>query len=252
MKLYKNILYIITSILLFSSCGSKKEMIYLQGIEELKDHSERNYTPVLKSDDKLRIIISSIDNIAVVPFNLFIPTGLNATGSSVLQTYLIAKDGSIEFPQLGKLYLAGLTRLKAIELLKGKLKPFIINPVVNIEILNFKVSILGEVNNPGVYPVDSERVSILDAISRAGDLTVYGMRKNILVARETGEGITHYRVDITSNSIFDSPVYFLQQNDMVYIEPNQAKINSSKNSSTTGIIFSATSLLVTVIALILR
>jgi len=252
MKLFRAILPIIISVFLFYSCGSRKEIVYLQGIDELKNNIETSYTPILKSDDKLLISISSLDNTAVAPFNLFLPSGGSSTDGSVLQAYLIAKDGSIEFPQLGKLHLAGLTRLQTIELLKEKLKPFVADAVVNIELLNFKISVLGEINNPGVYPIDSERITLLDAISKAGDLTVYGIRKNILVIRETEQGVDHYRVDLTSASLFDSPVYFLQQNDVVYIEPNQAKMNSSKNSSTTGIIFSATSLLVTVIALILR
>jgi polysaccharide export outer membrane protein len=173
-------------------------------------------------------------------------------GTPQLQTYLIAKDGSIDYPQLGQLELAGLTRLQAQELLKNKLKPFLVNPIVNLRLLNFKVTVLGEVKRPGTYDVQNERITVLEALGLAGDLTVYGTRQNVLVVREAGIGKTYERIDLTSSKLFDSPIYYLQQNDVVYIEPNQPKVNSSTNSSTNGIIISAVSLLLTIISITLR
>ena len=133
-------------------------MVYFQDAELLESkESFMNYTPLFKADDKLSITVSALDNSAAAPFNLpvagFNLNGTSALGNQALQTYLIAKDGSIEFPQLGKLYVDGLSRLENIELLKDKLGPYLVDPVVNIQLLNFKVTVLGEVKRPGSFTI---------------------------------------------------------------------------------------------------
>ena len=162
------LILLITSFLILNSCASKKDLVYFQGVDALELTNNLNYTPLLKADDKLSITVASLDNEAAIPFNLPV-ISYNATGNFVagtpqLQTYLIAKDGSIDYPQLGQLQLAGLTRLQAQELLKNKLKPFLVNPIVNLRLLNFKVTVLGEVKRPGTYDVQNERITVLEAL----------------------------------------------------------------------------------------
>lgn len=238
--------------IVISSCASKKDLIYFQGVDKKEEVVNKDYTPVLKADDQLSIAVSALDPITAVPFNTFEPTLTATSNVSKLQSYLIAKDGTIEFPQLGTLHLAGLTRIEAVAMLKDKLAPFLVSPTVNIQILNFTVTVLGEVKKPGAYQIKDERISVLDAIGLAGDLSIHGTRNNVLVIRETETGKVFERIDLTSPSVFDSPVYYLAQNDVVYIEPNKPKINSSSSSSITGVWISITSLLITITTLIIR
>ena len=236
---------------LISSCASKKDLVYFQGVDQIEESVNTDYTPVLKADDKLSITIAAMDPIAAIPYNNFEPM-LSATGQSELQSYLIAKNGTIEFPQLGTLQIAGLTRLELIAMLQDKLAPFLVKPTVNVQLLNFKVTVLGEVKRPGAFQLKNERITVLDAIGLAGDLTVHGTRQNVLVIRETETGKVFERIDLTSSELFESPVYYLSQNDVVYIEPNKPKINSSATSATTGVWISVTSLLITILALVIK
>ncbi len=257
MSQFRKVLMGCLILLLIGSCASKEDLVYFQGVDTVEVDSVRmDYTPVFKLDDQLAIVVSSIDSEASLPFNL--PTvsynvkGGVASGTPQIQTYLIAKDGTIEFPQLGKIRLAGLTRIEAIELFKEKLSPFLLNPTINIQIVNFEITVLGEVKRPGKFSVKNERITIVEALGLAGDLSLWGKRDNILVIRETEEGKKYERIDLTSSNVFESPVYYLEQNDVVYVEPNKPKINNSATSATTGIIISVTSLLITVISLIVR
>jgi len=236
---------------LISSCASKKDLVYFQGVDQIEESVNTDYTPVLKADDKLSITIAAMDPIAAIPYNNFEPM-LSAMGQSELQSYLIAKNGTIEFPQLGRLQIAGLTRLELIAMLQDKLAPFLVKPTVNVQLLNFKVTVLGEVKRPGAFQLKNERITVLDAIGLAGDLTVHGTRQNVLVIRETETGKVFERIDLTSSELFESPVYYLSQNDVVYIEPNKPKINSSATSATTGVWISVTSLLITILALVIK
>jgi polysaccharide export outer membrane protein len=243
--------------ILLTACASREDMVYFQGIKSLKTSYDRGSIDTrFKPDDQLSITVSSIDNEAAMPFNLpvaaFNVSGSRGVGSPLLQTYLIAKDGTIEYPQLGKLSIVGLTRLETIELFKKKLRTFLKDPIVNITLLNFKFTVLGEVNNPGLFPLTNERITLIEAIGRAGDLTVYGKRKNVLVIRETEGGKKINRIDLTTPDLFNSEFFYLQQNDVIYVEPNKPRINSSTNSSTNGIIISGVSLLLTIISISLR
>jgi polysaccharide export outer membrane protein len=236
-------------LLLIVSCASKKNLVYFQGVDEIEESVNTDYTPVLRADDQLSITVTALDPIAAVPFNTFKPM-LAVNGQSELEPYLIAKNGTIEFPQLGTLHIAGFTRVEVVAMLKKKLAPFLVKPNVNIQLLNFTVTVLGEVKRPGAYQVKKERITVLDAIGLAGDLNIHGTRNNVLVIRETETGKVFERIDLTSSKMFDSPAYYLVQNDVVYIEPNKPKINSSATSATTGVWISITSLVITIIALI--
>jgi len=154
---------------------------------------------------------------------------------------------------LGKLKLGGLSREAALELLKEKLSPdYVTNPTINIRIANFKVTVYGDVKNPGTFTIPNERVSILDAIGLAGDLNISGKRDNVLVIREENNKKVKYRVNLLSNKTLTSPVFYLQQNDVVYVEHNKARIQSASSNSNTTLVISVTSLIITLVSILTR
>jgi polysaccharide biosynthesis/export protein len=237
------------------SCATRNKVIYFYNTPNINSKdSSISYTPILKADDLLGINVSSIDVEAAKPFNLSVvsySTNGQVTGVPTVQGFLINSDGTIDFPVIGKIKLAGLSRTEATDLLKDKLKDYITNPIVNIKILNFKVTVIGEVRSPGTYTIPNERITILEAIGLAGDLNITGVRKNVLVIREINGKKTGFRVDLTSDNVINSPVYYLNQNDVIYIEPNKAKVNSANSSANISIVLSSISVLISSIYLIL-
>lgn len=232
-------------------------MIYFQGAPPNNDIN-KNYNPIFKSDDLLFINIIGQDELTVRPFNLPLSNFNNniggyTQGTQPPQGYLVDLDGYVDMPIIGKVKIGGLTRTEAIDLLKQKLSPYLQNPTVLIRILNFKVTVLGEVRNPGTFTIPNERITILEALGIAGDLLITAERTNLLVIREIDGKKTEHRVNLTSKDLFGSPVYYLNQNDILYITPNRAKMNSSViNPANAGIVISAVSLIVTVLALLTR
>nr|WP_244289987.1 polysaccharide biosynthesis/export family protein [Flavobacterium resistens] len=212
----------------------------------------------LQPDDLLMILVSADDPEVALPFNLktYSTTTNNrldiARGQETVQLYLIDQSGNIEFPVIGKLHVGGLTRTEVLKLLQDKISTYIKNPIINLRIMNFKISLQGEVNLPGTYPIASERVTLVEALSMAKDLTIYGRRDNILVIRETNGVKSYNRVDITKSDFINSPFYYLAQNDVVYVEPNQTRINSSAVGPNTSVIISAISILVSLSVLIFK
>lgn len=244
-------------VLVFISCANKKKIIYFQGDKSISSESAKNYNVVLRNDDLLSIIVMGINAEAVKPFNLstYGNLALNNTGNSGQnnQGYLIDVNGQIEFPVLGKIKVAGLSRTEAADLIKEKLKEYVKDPMVNIQILNYKITILGDVNKPGVYTIPNERITLIEAIGLAGDLNISGLRKNVLVIRDTDGKKVETRIDLTSKEIFNSPVFYLQQNDVVYVEQNRAKKNSSVvNVASISVLVSLTSLVLTLVTLLTR
>lgn len=240
-----------------TSCTSRKKMIYFQGSMSSSD-SNKNYNPVLKTDDLLSITVMGQDEATVKPFNLPLVNFNNniggyTQGAPTPPGYLIDKDGSIDFPTLGKINVAGLTRGEAIDQLKEKLSKYIQNPTISIRILNYKITVLGEVKNPGTFTIPNERITLPEALGIAGDLQITAERKNVLIIRDENGKKSEFHVDLTSKELFNSPVYYLNQNDLIYVSPNRAKINSSViNPANAGIVISAVSLIITVLALITR
>ena len=238
------------------SCASKKDMIYYQDVDALGTQEKTNsYEIKIQPDDLLMILVSAEDPEIAIPFNITTNvTGVanpDTMGIQSSQLYLVDAQGCIEFPVLGKLKVSGLTRSEFLTIIQNKIANYIKNPIVNLRIMNFKVSIQGEVTAPGTYPISSERITLIEALSRAGDLTVYGKRNNILIIREI-DGIKSYnRVDITKAGFMNSPFYYLTQNDVVYVEPNQNKINVAAVNPSTGLIFSVVSILITLTTLII-
>lgn len=242
---------------LFFSCASRKDSVYYQNIDSLAAQEKPNsYEIKIQPDDLLMIIVSADDPETAMPFNLSTvsvatASSLNAArGQETMQSYLVDAGGTIDFPVLGKLKVGGKSRTELMQLLETKIAQYIKNPIINLRLVNFKVSVQGEVNLPGTYPVASDRVTLIEALTMARDLTIYGKRDNILVIREV-DGVKSYnRVDITKADFIHSPFYYLAQNDVVYVEPNKTRINGAAVGANTGVIISITSLLITVITLI--
>lgn len=241
------------------SCASRKDIVYYQNIDGMNAQQNANsYEVKIQPDDLLMIIVSAEDPEIAIPFNLTsvtIPNTANiqaAVGQQTLQSYLVDKDGNIEFPVLGKLQVGGLSRTEVLQLLKDKIAVYIKNPIINLRIINFKVSLQGEVNMPGTYSVPSERVTLIEALSMAKDLTIYGKRNNILVVREINGVKSYNRVDITKADFISSPFYYLAQNDVIYVEPNKTKVNAAAVGPNTSVIISAVSILISLSVLIFK
>lgn len=253
MRLSNSICIVIFCLAAFS-CASKKDIVYLQDADRNRETQLLNYEPMLKPDDLLSIIISSETPEATVPFNLPAIQGNYEIGNNQngIKTYLIDNFGNIDFPVIGKTKLGGLTRTEATNKLASAISEYIKDPSVNLRILNYKVSIMGEVNKPGSYNIESERITLLEALGLAGDLTIYGKRDNILVIREIDGKKSYARVDITKSDFTTSPYYYLTQNDMILVEPNKTRVNSSVVGPNTAIIISGLSLLMTIAVLIFK
>lgn len=224
---YRRIFLILFALVLFSSCVPKERIVYMNDIEAKGSYEkEKRYEPTIRPDDLLFITVASENPELVLQFNNAISSSTTTQDKSLLG-YLVDNDGFIDFPSLGKVKLGGLTKADANAVMKQKLGDFVTNPTVNIRILNFKVSVLGEVTRPGPVTLLGERVSLPDALSAAGDLTIFGKRNNILLIRDEDGKKTYARLDLTKSDFIDSPYYYLKQNDVVYVEPNQVKINQS-------------------------
>lgn len=245
------LVFIILGAAALTSCASRESIVYFQGDLQSMEEQLKNYSPSIQPDDLLVITVSARDFEATKPFNQ-LNYYYQREGETRLQTYLVDKDGYIEYPVIGKIKLGGLTRPEAISQMKKLLSEYIIDPGVAINISNFRVTILGEVTNPGTYTLPNERITILEAIGLGGDLTINGVRNNVLVIREVDGEKQFYRVDLTSSEIFTSPVYYLAQNDVVYVEPNKAQINSSTYSRNTSVLISIAGLVITVISVLTR
>ncbi|WP_232457108.1 polysaccharide biosynthesis/export family protein [Polaribacter sp. SA4-12] len=251
------LLFVFLSVYFFSSCVSKKEIIYFQNDEIDQSKVSNSYKTIIKPDDLLQITITALDTEAVKPFNLSAVTYSTSSNSAIgvaqQQSYLVDNSGEIDFPVIGKLKIGGLSRDEVINLLKEKLEPdYILNPNINIRIANYKISVLGDVRQPGAYTIPNERITILEAIALAGDINISGKRDNIMVQREEDGQKIQYRVNLLSNNINISPVYYLQQNDVVYVEPNYARIQSASSNSNTSLFISVTGLIITIVSILTR
>lgn len=222
------------SIMLFVGCAPQKQIAYLQDVPEGYKHKGNNgYAIKIRPDDMISIMVNSKDNELVQMLNLHLVSYMVSSeqkGQHQVLGYQVDSAGQIDFPQLGKIKIVGMNRSEVTEYIKNELiaSGIIKDPLVTVQFLNLKVSVLGEVALPGVIRIVSDRMSIFDALSSAGDLTIYGQRENVKIIRETdGEKIVSV-IDLRSVDILDSPFYYLQQNDVIYVEPNRAKAGSSK------------------------
>ena len=223
-----------------SSCNSHKKLVYLQDVDFNTPVKIQDYSAItIEPQDMLSIVVSSKTPELALPFNLPV-VAYQAGGEMVsggnqqrLMGYVVNKDGYIDFPVIGELHIVGKTRDQLVQYIKERLieDNYINDPVVTVQFLNFKVYVVGEVKSPGAYNVNGDRVTILEALGMAGDATVYGKRENVKVIREkNGERII-YEIDLRATNLFESPVYYLKQNDVVYVEPNKFKARQSTNTN---------------------
>lgn len=249
------LLCFIVTLGLFTSCASRKDLVYFQpDSTELNTSFELN-APKLQPGDILAISVTADDVRATEPFNQISPynSSGNLQGTNpFIPTYAIDVNGEIDYPKIGKIRLGGKTRAQAMDFLKKEVSRFIVNPGISMEVRNFRVTVLGEVKNPGTYPVNNDRITILEALGLAGDLTINGVRQNVMVIREQNGKKEEFRVDLTKRDILNSPVYYLTQNDVIYVEPNGARIQSSKYTQNTSIFVSVASVIITVISVLTR
>ncbi|MDR0506101.1 MAG: polysaccharide biosynthesis/export family protein [Dysgonamonadaceae bacterium] len=241
----KSIFFTIVCFFILSSCGSRKDIVYFQDIDQLKTLTENSFQIVkIMPYDNLFISVSTINPQASEVFNI-VKSSIS-TSALEWQGYLVDEKGEINFPMIGKIHLAGLTKTEATELIQAKVAEYVQEPIVNIRFLNYRVHVLGEVNRPGTYVINSEKITIPEALALANDMTLYGDRHNVLICRTEDGNKKFYRVDMTSSSIFNSEVYYLRQNDMIYVEPNSARARNSTNYTTNVSVFvSITSILLT-------
>ena len=259
----KKIITLAVTALLLSSCSGIKNVAYLQD-SELIDLTTSNelYDARIMPKDILTITVNTVNPEASAPFNLIVSTEINNsggrallnTGSRTLQTYLVDNEGNIEFPVLGTLKVGGLTKSECEQMIHGKIMPYLNvneNPVVTVRMSNYKISVLGEVNRPGMFTVSNEKINIFEALAQAGDLTIYGVRDRVKLIRENSDGAKEvFTLNLNDTQIITSPCYYLQQNDVVYVEPNKVKARNSKVGQTTNVWLSLTGILVSLASLL--
>lgn len=245
----------------FTACTSTKNIIYLQDVVPLKQQEiEQKYEVIIHGDDLLAIMVNSRDPELAMPFNMPMVTyqlgTLGSSGQQRVLGYLVDTNGNIDFPILGEIHVEGLTRMQLTELIKNRLieGDLIKDPIVTVQFLNFKISVMGEVGRPGSFTISGDRITLLEALSMAGDLTIYGRRDRVGVIRENDGKRTILFHDLRSAEIFNSPCYYLQQNDIVYVEPNKAKSGQSNinQNNSIGVWVSVISLLTTIAVLIFK
>lgn len=237
-------------LLLVISCRTPKNVVYFQESNDQENiTSSKNSNLLYKIGDELEILVSAPDAETVMPFNKNSQSNSNVSASAsnrqtaLGSTYIINADGNINFPVLGKLKVINLNQVQVQDLIQERLKVFVNTALVSVRLKNFKITILGEVNSPGLYSISDERITIIEALGLANDMTIKGKRENITVVRESEKGKIYHKIDITSKDIFDSPIYYLKQNDVVYVEPNKAQIQFSQNNKWSRILATIGSIL---------
>jgi polysaccharide export outer membrane protein len=251
----KKYFVIVVAILSLFSCATKKQILYFQDIEELNlQDINQSFEPIIEANDILYISISSLNEELVKPFlrNLGVSPNNIATSNPGLQGYLVDSDGNIRFNVIGDISVGGKTRAEVITVLNEKLSEYIKDLVVDVRIINFNVTILGEVNAPGIYTIDDERVTLPEALALAGDFTLDGKRKDVLVIREEDGKRKVERIDFTKSDFFAGPFYFLKQNDIVYVEPSLKGVKKSGFISGTPVLFSLVSIILSTVILLTR
>lgn len=263
-RLNKRNLWLLLLPFLLTACQSYKKVPYFQNVEVVNEaeQQEKLYDARIMPKDLLTIVVSCTNPELATPFNLTVASnaGIAVSTSSyvttqpVLQPYLVDNEGNINFPVLGELKLGGLTKREAEQLIIDKLKPYMKEtPIVTVRMVNYKISVIGEVTRPGTFTISNEKVNLLEALAMAGDMTVYGLRDNVKLIREDAKGKQQIvTLDLNKAETILSPYYWLQQNDIVYVTPNKAKARNSDVGNSTSLWFSATSILVSIVSLLVN
>ena len=261
-KFIYSALVALTMVLMLSGCGSTKNVAYFQNADSISlAASKMLYEAKIMPKDDLTTTVIATDPKVAMPFNLAVSNTIGTSGQlsssqGSLQGYLVDNNGNIEFPVVGTLHVGGLTKKQAEDLVKSKIKPYLAdseNPIVTVRMASYHVSVIGEVTKPGIISVPQEKMSVLEALAQAGDLTIYGKRDNVLLIRQDAEGEKHtYRMNLNDANIINSPFYYLQQNDIIYVEPNKVKAQNSSIGSSTTLLMSGLSILTSIASLVVN
>lgn len=242
-----------------ASCSSSKQVSYLQKLGSEQQESLVEYDAHIMPKDLLTISVSCSEPEAALPFNLVVPasqTGINSTNlvsQPTLQNYLVNNRGEISFPVLGILKVEGMTTQETSEMIVERLERYLKErPIVTVRLVNYKISVIGEVNRPGVYTVNNEQVNLFEAVAMAGDLTIYGKRNNIRIIRKENGKQHLITMNLNDENLIHSPNFYLRQNDIVYVEPNSAKRQNANIGSSTNLLVSVTSILISMAGLLVN
>lgn len=245
------LLLLTSTMLLLNACVTRKEMIYFNDLGTSQSIEMAKQTQMfIQPGDLLSIQVYSSDVEAALPFNM--PSQSNTTGGQMpsytngiahKQGYPVDNDGKIYMPIVGEIDLKSKSLDSVNNIIQQKLIPFLKDPVVQVRILNFRVTVLGDVRAPGTFNIPNDKLTLIEALGIAGDMNISAVRKNVLIIREEAGERKAYRIDLTSKNAFQSPAYFLKQNDIIYIEPNRAQRNSASINARAGIVISAISLI---------
>ena len=257
----KHIFFLVVGGVLLTACASQKRVHYLQDVQANEQiQIAQNYQIRIKPLDRLTIVVNSQDPELAAPFNTAssfnsltgTPLTTTTSSSTALQTRTVDENGDLEMPVIGTIHCEGLTRSELAQKIADMIREggYIKDPTVNIQFADMKISVLGEVTRPGQYDITSDRISLLDALSLAGDLTIFGRRSDVMVIREDHGIRTTAILDLTSQNIYESPYFYLQQNDVVYVKPNKYKAQSGEISQNRSFYISLVSTAVSVATLI--
>lgn len=253
MKRFYRLAALAALVCLAVGCATSKQILYFQDIDNTQlGKLTTEYEAVIKKDDRLTIIVSGPDKTVTAPYNLTLGemtngvSGYNPEQSTL--SYLVDPDGNIDFPILGKIHVEGMTRNDLVEYLTTEIGKDVKEPIVYVSFKNYKITVLGEVKAPGTYTFDSEKVNILQALGRAGDLSLTAQREDILLIREVDGVQTHVRIDLRNSDILQSPYFYMQQNDVLYIPPSATRVMTA--TAATGIWSTILSSITTLIAII--
>lgn len=259
-RFFRKAKFLLGVLLLLTSCTSYQKIPYLQDFETVNATEEVTamYDAHIRPKDLLTITVNTTDPEAAAPFNLTVQSAANSnltqwvTQQAALQQYLVDNQGNIDFPVLGELHLGGLSMNEAESMIREKLQPFLKEtPIVTVRMVNYKISVLGEVAKPGTFIINNEKVNVLEALAMAGDMTIWGLRDNVKLVREEEDGKRNIVVlDLNRADIVKSPYYHLQQNDILYVSPNKTKAKNSDTGQSTSLWVSATSILVSIASLL--
>ena len=264
----KNIFVLLINLvfILLNSCTSKKKLDYLQNIESVAlEASTKNAISTIQPNDQLVIMVTAKDMDVVKPFNqnfssgqilqYSLPSGnalsQNQTSTSG-PTYMVDSQGNIEFPVIGKINTENKSTEELRDILKKEISKYVLNPQVSVKNTNYKITVLGEVNRPGTYNIPEAQTTVLEVLGLAGDLTIYGNREDILVLRNIDGTMTKERIDLTKADFINSPYFYLKQNDVIIVSPNETKQKTSRLDPNAGIYISVASIVVTILALIFK
>ncbi|MGB0186327.1 MAG: polysaccharide biosynthesis/export family protein [Flavobacteriaceae bacterium] len=246
-------IYLFLVSLILTSCATKKDLYYLQDIDQLSIKNDFEFLSI-QPGDILDIQIKALNPESVLVFQRqsALTPQQGQLQNRVIDGYLVGEDGTISLPLIGSINTTNKnTQTLALDL-QEKLSPYIKSPSVNIRLLNFRVSILGEVNKPGTFTVLEERISVLQALGLAGDLSINGNRNNITLVRSENGKTEHYTIDLTKSDFMQSPYFFLKQNDIIYVQPNTARVKSSGLVGNTSTLTSVLSLALSLIIVLTR